>query len=442
MSKLLKLRGFVFCTTFISMSFAHAAVLRPTKSPLIKDTKKKEIILNSIYEEIYELTKDLVKVIPEKKKASVNEGLRGKMLIEKIKQQNREKLALMRGVDPGKVKSGQDIVNLQKEDNKQLLNKIREAAKDEGWARLAKSEVEALRKKVIIQHKEWKKKHLSTLKSWQEKKKKYMNEVDSYKKTLASIPKVVVQNKDLKEEKKVEINKEDYIVAGSLSVPVRDQKYRPTCSSFSGIRAIEILLNQNSAYNDLSEQYFYWASKSDCQDKKCTQRGSWVGHGLNFSKQQRSIDIPLEKNCPYKAYSEDGNETQIPLSDKCEQGVVRVEDFNYFRNTDSIIHRLKQNQPVIVSLKLTPNFYGSHNLILNKDKYKKGEMDKHAQGHSILLVGYVKLPQILNEGRVCFIAVNSWGEGWGNGGYSCLSENWLMDQKQTNPFVSINSVQN
>lgn len=65
-------------------------------------------------------------------------------------------------------------------------------------------------------------------------------------------------------------------------------------------------------------------------------------------------------------------------------------------------------------------------------------MDSHAQGHSILLVGLVKIPTSLNEGQYCFITANSWGEGWGQGGHSCISENWLISQRQVNPFVVVN----
>ncbi|MAE58814.1 MAG: hypothetical protein CME69_08040, partial [Halobacteriovorax sp.] len=61
-------------------------------------------------------------------------------------------------------------------------------------------------------------------------------------------------------------------------------------------------------------------------------------------------------------------------------------------------------------------------------------------GHAVLLIGYIKLPKVLNEGSVCFITANSWGSGWGHGGYACLSEKWVLSQRQSNPFVVINSV--
>ena len=46
-----------------------------------------------------------------------------------MKEANRKKLAKLRGQDPDKVKSGADLVKLQKEENKNLIKKIREAQK-------------------------------------------------------------------------------------------------------------------------------------------------------------------------------------------------------------------------------------------------------------------------------------------------------------------------
>ena len=79
---------------------------------------------------------------------------------------------------------------------------------------------------------------------------------------------------------------------------------------------------------------------------------------------------------------------------------------------------------------------------MNKNKnISKKRMDSHAVGHALLLIGYIKLPKILNEGEVCFVTANSWGEGWGTGGTSCLTEKWLLEQRKSNPFVVLEEVE-
>src|SRR5690606_18445356 len=238
----------------------------------------------------------------------------------------------------------------------------------------------------------------------------------------------------------VTIERDFYIVPGALGLPIRDQKFRPTCAAFAGVRLVEIMLAQNAKQQDLSEQYFYWASKDDCQARPCRTPGSWVGYGLEHSQNQPRQDIPLEKNCPYVSYTSDGNETQTPLKPSCQQGAVKVGDFKYHKTLDELMQALHDKRPVVASIKLTPNFYTSNSLILYRNRNVGGKMDAHAQGHAVTIVGYVKLPQVLEEGSVCFLVANSWGEGWGKGGYSCISEKWLLNQRQSNPFVTLASI--
>lgn len=396
-----------------------------------------EIITNSIFEELLEATKGLKPPKElEPKKESVNNMSRGKQMVEEMKRRNREALAKKNGINPDEVKSGADIVKAAKEDNKQLVKEIQKAIKTEGeWRELADSEILELKEKIIA---DWKAKHAQKIKQWEEDKKKYLKEKGKYEDTTFELPMILPVEKR-EQEKKVEvaIEKDYYVVPSAMSVPIRDQKYRPTCAAFAGVRLVEIMLAQNSQPADLSEQYFYWASKDDCQSRPCSIPGSWVGYGYEHSKGQENRDIPLETSCPYVDYSNKGNETQTPLKNSCGSGVVKVGDFTYQKNLDELMKALEARNAVVASIKLTPNFYTSKALILYKDRNVGGKLDSHAQGHAVTIVGYVKLPQVLDEGRVCFIVANSWGEGWGKGGYACISEKWLLNQRQSNPFVSV-----
>lgn len=424
---------------FLITTSLNAKNLYPVNYQPSTHKESVEIITNSIFEELLKVTKGLKPpkgLEKKKKKASVNNMSRGKRMIEEMKRRNRERLAKMRGVDPDKVKSGADLVKAQKEDNKKLIKEIHSKIKSESeWRELAQSEIDALKNQIIA---DWKKKHEEKIKAWEEKKKKYDKEKDKYQDTTFELPLILPVEKEEKEkEVEIEIKKEFYVVAASMAVPVRDQKYRPTCAAFAGVRLIEVMLAQHAKNYDLSEQYFYWASKKDCQQSPCRKPGSWVGYGFEFSADQSRIDIPLEKNCPYVNHNKQGNETQTPLNETCEDGVVKVGKVNYIKNLDQVIDALDENRAVVASMKLTPNYYTSSSLILYKDRNKGDKMDAHAQGHSMTIVGYVKLPQVLDEGKVCFIVANSWGEGWGKGGYSCISEKWMLNQRQINPFVVI-----
>ncbi|MBT4790763.1 MAG: C1 family peptidase [Halobacteriovoraceae bacterium] len=415
-----------------------------------------EIIINTIYEELYKRTKDLRPTIKSKKSdASINQGRRGKLVLERIKQRNRERIALMHGHDPSKVKKGKDLVKLQIKENKAVLKKMKAAEinakenlqlsedqkQDHLWQVQVKMEIDNIRRKVIQEHKLWKTKHKKKLAELYKNKLAFNKVKDNYKDTLADIPVILpVSKSELNKKVEVKLEKESFLVNSALLPEIRDQKYRPTCSSFAGVKAIEILLSQKNNYKNLSEQYFYWASKPNCQKSKCSKKGSWVGNGLTFSKDSNSYDIPTEKNCTYNEYSLEANETQLPLTQTCKSGITKIKKFIYQATLDEALVSLKQNKPVVASITLSPNFYDNKGLILQSESNIGGKLDGHAQGHAVALIGYLKLPRILNEGSVCFIVANSWGQGWGQGGYSCLSEKWLLNHRTTNPFVIIQEV--
>lgn len=433
------------CFLLVISNISLAATITTGKFESNDHKKVREIVTNVFYEEVFSLVKDIPpeSVVPKEleepeNKKTLNDGRRGKLIIEMLKQKNREKLARMRGFDPDKVKSGKDLIKMQQDDNKEVLKKMSKME----WTNMAKAEIEALKRKVLVEHREWRKKHLATLKKWDTEKKDYLNEVDEYRETLIDMPLILpVSQEELKKKVEVKVVKDHHIVANAMGMKIRDQKRRPTCSSFAGIRAIEILLAQNNKNMDLSEQYFYWASKPKCRQSPCSQKGSWVGYGLTYSKQNNGPDIPLEKDCNYKQTSIFGNETQLPLNSGCYDGKVGVKSFSLIKNLDEVIINLQKNRPVIASLKLTPNFYSAKGLILQKDANKNGKMDSHAAGHAVLLVGLMKLPRTLQEGSVCFVTANSWGIGWGNGGYACLSEKWLLENRGQNPFVAVTKLE-
>lgn len=426
---------------FINPFLSQAKTLYPKNFSNKKHAEIKEILNNIFYEELYKRVKDLKISAPKNvdNKTSINEGRRGKMIIEKLQQKNRERLAKLRGFDPDKVKTGEDLVKLQKQDNKDVLEKMAKM----NWENLAKNEIEEIKKKVLIEHDQWRKKHLATLKKWDESKLDFLNEVENYKKTLIEMPLVLpVKKEELNKKVEIEIDREFFIVENSLAPIVKDQKNRPTCSSFAGIRSLEILLAQNNNNLDLSEQYFYWSSKPDCREMRCDKKGSWAGYGFTFSKNSNSLDIPLEANCPYVESSLDKNETQIPLNKTCSNGAVKVNKFSMQQNLDDVINALKNGRSVIASVKLTPNFYNTKGLILDKESSDGGKLDQHSTGHSILIIGMMKLPIALDEGKVCFIMTNSWGQGWGYGGHACISEKWLLNNRIPNPFISVMSLEN
>ncbi len=96
-----------------------------------------------------------------------------------------------------------------------------------------------------------------------------------------------------------------------------------------------------------------------------------------------------------------------------------------------------------MAAKLSENFYKNNGLVTLADSTKQtGTMDAHSLGHAFLAVGVMELPEKIkaSEGSFCLIVANSWGKGWGAGGYSCLTEKWLAKHRQPSPFIAVTEV--
>jgi len=339
---------------------------------------------------------------------------RGKNLVQKQLEANRAKLMRGRGLEApteGQVLSAEEIVKLELEKNKLKVQDMH--SKDSAKNR------------------------------WKSAKKEFKKFMPSFKKALAEIP---IENPvsilEISKSIRQEIKKHYFSIPNAFDIPIKNQEKRPTCSAFAGIRATEILLAQEGLVEDLSEQYFYWASKADCQKVKCDIKGSWVRSGFQFSKNSPKKNVPSEKNCPYSPKSIPKNETQLPLLKSCMRGELKIEKFLEVQNLDQGLSAIKKGFPVIIGLKLSNNYFENKGYVIQKDASSKKIKSIHSKGHAMVMVGFIKLPQSLSqtEGKICFIVANSWGEGWGIGGYSCLSETWIQNHRNRNPLVILKNI--
>lgn len=356
-------------------------------------------------------------------------------------------------------------------------------------------------------YKKWKQEVDQTYADWHREHLKFLKRIDTYKNNLSPINPIfdvnskstskpasgsnesnsainkmlhpsIVSSEQILERVKNPPNKsyKYHIVKDALSVPVRDQEKRATCSAFAGIHAIQILMQQQGRDQDLSEQYFYFASRPDCQKFPCNNRGSWVVPGFEYSKQQGRLDIPLLEKCPYQGTSITGNETQIPLASGCQQGgVVAVAEYRELYTLNEVKRALDEDHPVIGGFSLSDDFYSTSGIVITSDRtlvksqnashntksanYISKRIssddlntnitintsnDLHAKGHTLVIVGHLEMPSnnpsYSQQGEVCFLVANSWGVGFGQGGHACLSESWIIEHRLRNPFVELVSI--
>ena len=224
----------------------------------------------------------------------------------------------------------------------------------------------------------------------------------------------------------------DYLIPGVEKIPVRNQGQRGTCAAFAGIGMTEYAaLNDTNGGNselatlDLSEQRFYFDSKPHCQDGSCgvDDQGSWYSTGMEVSTESAEPNIPLEANCPYKNKLGE-NDVQAPLRSSCENGAVKLEEITNWCGIAELIELLHEGYAVPYASPLSRNWERNDGLITAKGNPEAGMTD-HAGGHAYLIVGYRELPDMPEEGGICFMVKNSWGSGWGIKGYSCMTLAWM-----------------
>ena len=288
----------------------------------------------------------------------------------------------------------------------------------------------------------------ATLAKWEEERKVYFRNIPIFKSNLTPIPIPSGETKPkvIFDDKPKNRNDQNYhLVNQALDVPIKDQGGRGTCASFAAIRVIEIMLRQNQIDQALSEQYFYWASRSDCQSVPCGIGGSWVNTGFEHSRASARPDIPTADACPYSPQKRPNNDTQIPLASGCmERGTAKVEEYMAVASLASVEAAIIANKPVIVAASLSDNFYTNLGIVTLENANSGEPKDSHAKGHAMVIVGFMKLPEVMHaiEGDVCFITANSWGTGWGRGGYACLTKAWL--EKHRIPrldFVALRNIE-
>ncbi|MCF8059775.1 MAG: C1 family peptidase [Bacteriovoracaceae bacterium] len=422
----------------------------PDQSPMPPVDEKKEAIKEPVKREIEkkEIVKKKLVEVKEKKKASKSPG---QIKMEEQLAKNREILKKRR----------EEFLNKRKGivSNKKASNKIADdkSSIDGDWMTQRKSSVESWGEQKKKQQKKWQVDRLATIKRWENARKAFKKILPEIKSDLTEIPfgsaEAPISTLKPKQQYRAKSTSPVTVARTSNSplelsfieeafrIPVRSQGRRPTCAAFAAVRAVEILAKGLGQEKDLSEQYFYFASKPDCQQSPCQRPGSWPRQAFDNSKKGIGFDIPLEADCPYNESKKSNNETQIPLKRSCDRGVAKVSQFSMVKNRYEIQDRIRSGQPVIGGFKLSDDFFLNTGFVFKEANQKMGK-GMHAQGHAILLVGVMELPKGLQktQGRYCTLIANSWGEGWGRGGHACISDAWFDQYRYEIPFIALEKV--
>lgn len=177
--------------------------------------------------------------------------------------------------------------------------------------------------------------------------------------------------------------------------PVKDQGPCGSCWAFSAIAALEstiaIRARNPSLILDLSEQFLLSCSPGDCN-------GYWLGPTMSFLEVAGTVD---EACFPYT-----GEDTTL-CSNRCpdwQESVFSITNWSYIPNNVEAIRAALNQQVLSTTFDVYSDLF-----------YYVGGVYEHVGGeriggHAVLLVGY-------DDVEHAWIAKNSWGPGWGEGGY-------------------------
>jgi len=190
---------------------------------------------------------------------------------------------------------------------------------------------------------------------------------------------------------------------------VKDQGERPTCLAFAVTATHEVKrIKPGQLVEGLSEEALYWG---------CKRTDANARRGTSFRSAHVALDRwgqPLERVLPYNATKDDTRRPRmIPGAGgsgwfKAALRAVRVLE-------TAIKSEIDAGVPVAVGLLLTDGFH--RGLAGHIPAPAAGE--KTLGGHAVTIVGYDE------RALRVFIIRNSWGPGWGNGGYGYLPYSYL-----------------
>lgn len=187
--------------------------------------------------------------------------------------------------------------------------------------------------------------------------------------------------------------------------PVKDQGRCGSCVAFSTIGALEAAarIKKNLAVNDvgggtmlpLSEAQLYYcstaASAHDCSS------GWWVDSALDYC---RGTGLAPSSDFPYVA-----GDRACNLAAGWQQRVTKLREAQALLSSSSMKDWIANKGPVISCFSVYDDFYAYSGGV-----YTKGNNATLEGGHSVCVVGY-------DDAQKAWICKNSWGTGWGQGGY-------------------------
>lgn len=199
-----------------------------------------------------------------------------------------------------------------------------------------------------------------------------------------------------------------------------------SCTGQAIAGAIELLYKKQELSVDVSRLYIYYYERFLINTLHIDS-GARIRDGI---KATNKWGAPLERLWPYVIHKFKDEPSPQAIEDGLKRKVTRYERIEDFIGC---IDALNDGLPVIIGFLVYSSFENTENKKRGIMQYPDTRKEKLLGGHAVLLVGYDKAQQH-------FIARNSWGPWWGDGGYFYMPFEVIKNRSMSFDFWTINSV--
>ena len=208
--------------------------------------------------------------------------------------------------------------------------------------------------------------------------------------------------------------------------PVFDQGQLGSCTANAVAGAVEYDAKLSGTDpGALSRLWIYYYERKIEGSPADQDTGAYGRDGFKVCK---TLGVPLETDWPYDT-AKFSQEPPAGLADEARQH--RISNYRSVpRNQDSMRAVLSNNQTIAFGFTVYESFE-SQEVARTGVVPMPSRGEKTVGGHEVLLVGYLK--DQANYGLVR----NSWGDGWGLGGYFLMPWAYLMDANLASDFRTI-----
>ena len=210
--------------------------------------------------------------------------------------------------------------------------------------------------------------------------------------------------------------------------PIEHQGSLGSCTGQAIASAIELLNKRNGNYKDISRLFIYYYERLILGPVNYDS-GAYIRDGI---KATNHYGASLESYWPYNIKKFKQEPIAEAKNDALKRKVTRYERVNNF---NGCIDALTNGYPIIMGFTVYTSFMSANVAKTGNMPYPNTKREKLLGGHAVLLVGY-------NKTKKVFIARNSWGTNWGDGGYFYMPFNVVTNTSMSSDYWIIKSVNN